>query len=537
MLTLVSTLLGGIGLFLLGMILMSEGLKGAAGQALRGILERSTGTTVRAFASGAGITALVQSSSATIIATIGFVSAGLLTFASALGVIVGAAVGTTSTGWIVALLGLKFSAAAVAMPLVGVGALLRLLTGGRLAHVGMALAGFGLIFVGIEMLRAGMGGLAAPLDLAAIPSATLLGGLRLVLIGIVTTVVLQSSSAAIALSLTAVHTGAVGLEQAALLVIGQNVGTTVTSALAAFGGSTPARRTGVGHVLFNSFSGLVAFVAVGPLLAFSERVAHAAGSTEASVVIAVFHTVFNLAGAVIILPLLGPFARLLTRIIPEREPALTRHLDRTLVEIPSVAVEAATRTVIEVARIAVLEAQAKAAGETPSTARLEEARQALEATHRFLGRIRMSRDAREDMAQRLALLHASDHLGRMIRGLLQETPRRYNELPELQGAVRALVEAFREAEKWLQTREDGQAVVDALAAASAAQAALRREYRASLLRRTAAGGLQPEDAPARLEVMRQIDHLLYHGWRAMHHLVLPTSEEELALTDADMAPL
>jgi phosphate:Na+ symporter len=528
LLLLASNLLGGIGLFLLGMILMSDGLKAAAGNALQGILERSTGTTFRAFASGAGITALVQSSSATILATIGFVSAGLLTFPSALGVIVGAAVGTTSTGWIVSLLGLKFNVASVALPLIGAGALLRLFASGRAAHVGMALAGFGLIFVGIEMLRAGMGEVALQFDLGAIAGTTLLGGLQLVAIGVAMTVVLQSSSAAVALALTAVHTGAIDLHQAAFLVIGHNVGTTVTSALASIGGSVPARRTAVGHVLFNTFSGTVAFLAAGPLLALSTLLAGLGGTDEAAVVIAVFHTVFNVAGALVILPLLQPFARTVTRLIPERTPALTRHLDRTLLELPAVAVAAADRTIREIARISFEEALGLPQGRSPRLARLGEARAALDETHHFLGSIRSSRDARREVAQRHALLHAGDHLGRLINALRQAPAGGLPDVSEIRNAADDLEETFTGALAWLAEADgDSDALVEMLAQAAQRQAAVRRSYRAELLRRTATGEINPEEALGQLDLMRHIDRLLYHGWRAMHHLASDPEQTSL----------
>ena len=206
--SLLPPLLGGTGLFLLGMILMSDGLKTAAGGSLRRVLERSTGTPVSAFLSGVGLTALVQSSSATTVATIGFVSAGLLSFPSAVGVIIGANVGTTSTGWIVSLLGFKMNVGIFALPLIGVGALARLLGSGRRSSLGMALAGFGLIFVGIDFLRTGMGGLAQRIDLSGLSDGSLAGRLAMVAAGFAMAFLLQSSSAAVALTLAALHGGA-----------------------------------------------------------------------------------------------------------------------------------------------------------------------------------------------------------------------------------------------------------------------------------------------------------------------------------------
>ncbi|MDL5056917.1 Na/Pi symporter [Geitlerinema calcuttense] len=149
-------LAGGIGIFLVGMLLLTDGLKAFAGDSLKKTLVRFTGAPWKAFMSGTIITALVQSSSATTVTVIGFVSAGLLTFPQALGVVFGASLGTTSTGWLVSALGLKVSIGYYVLPLIGVGALMRLLARGRWRVLGMALAGFGLIFVGIESLQAGM---------------------------------------------------------------------------------------------------------------------------------------------------------------------------------------------------------------------------------------------------------------------------------------------------------------------------------------------------------------------------------------------
>src|SRR5690606_10329133 len=142
--------LGGIGFFLLGMSLMADGLKAIAGDALKKWLSRFTGGTASSILTGSVITLLVQSSTATTLMTIGFVSAGMLTLLQATGVIFGANLGTTSTGWMVALIGLKFSISQIALPIIGVGVLLKQFSKGRLAHTGMVLAGFGLLFIGIQ---------------------------------------------------------------------------------------------------------------------------------------------------------------------------------------------------------------------------------------------------------------------------------------------------------------------------------------------------------------------------------------------------
>src|SRR5690606_14694255 len=193
-------------------------------EALRSILTRFVSGPVSGVGWGALVTALVQSSTATTLTTVGFVSAGLLTFTQAVGVIFGANLGTTSTGWIVSQLGFKISLGAISPPLVLLGVAMRLLGRGRLAHAGMAVAGFGLLFIGIDMLQDGMGGLSSrvsPADMPGTVESGLVARLILVVAGCIMTIIVQSSSAAMATTLAAVASGAIGLEQAAALIVGQ----------------------------------------------------------------------------------------------------------------------------------------------------------------------------------------------------------------------------------------------------------------------------------------------------------------------------
>lgn len=521
LLTLLPALLGGIGLFLLGMILMSDGLKAAAGGSLQRILERSTRTPLTAFLSGVGLTALVQSSSATTITTIGFVSAGLLAFPAAVGVLIGANVGTTSTGWIVSLLGFKLNVGAIALPFIGVGALLRLLTIGRRANLGMALAGFGLIFVGIDFLQDGMGGAAQRIDLSVFSDAFLPGRLGLVFAGAAMTVLLQSSSAAVALTLTALHSGAIGLTQAAYLVIGQNLGTTVKAILASAGATIPARRTALAHILFNAAAGLLAFVVAPQLLALVDWLTHTLGKADPAVSIALFHTVFNLLGAAIFLPLIAPFARLVTRLIPDSGPAFTRHLDRSLLLAPSVAVEATARALGEIAAATLTEANGLLGG--AGLARQDRtclwaAQTGIHEARAFLARVHLDQHHEQEYNRRLTLLHASDHLDRLIEACLER------ELPlvgaEVLAAAQRLMPEVAEAATWFGQPGWGknEDLVRHLAGASVRQAEERRLHRAWLLAETAAGKVTPDETQAQLEAMRWVDRVGYHTWRAVHHL-------------------
>lgn len=341
-----STLAGGIGLFLLGMVLMSDSLKAMAGESLRTGLARLTGKPIKALLAGMGATAAVQSSTATTMATIGFVSAGLLSFQNAIGVIIGANIGSTSTGWIVALLGMKFSISSLAMPVIAVGAIMKLLGKDRVALAGLALSGFGLIFVGIEFLQQAMAGLAAQVDLTQFSSSGIGPRLVLVLIGIVMTIVLQASSAALATTLAALSTGTIDFSQAMSLVIGQNIGTTATALLAAMGGTANAKRTALVHLLFNVGSAILAFFILQPLFSWGTQawgLRHAGINT--ALALAAFHTAFSVLGAAVFLPQSALLARLAIRLAPERAPPGLRQLDNSLLSVPALAIAAAEKTI------------------------------------------------------------------------------------------------------------------------------------------------------------------------------------------------
>ena len=271
--------IGGLGLFLVGMMLLSDGLVGFAGGALRRALVRFTGTPAKAFASGTLMTALVQSSTATTVTLIGFVSAGLITFAQAIGVVIGASLGNTATGWIVAGLGLKVNLGFYTLPLIGLGALLKLLTRGRGASLGLAMAGLGMLFLGLNTLQDGMRGLSDMFSLASLPSGGLWSHFLVMLIGLAMTAVLQSSTAAIATTLTALHTGAINFDQAAAVVVGASIGTTLTGALVTIGATVYAKRTALAHILFNLVAGVIAIVLLPVFLRVIDWLNDVAGMT------------------------------------------------------------------------------------------------------------------------------------------------------------------------------------------------------------------------------------------------------------------
>ncbi len=329
--------LGGLGFFLLGMSLMTDGLHGLAGHTMRRALTRFTHSPLSGAITGTCSTALLQSSSATTVAAIGFVGASLLTFPQALGIIFGANIGTTFKGWIIALLGFKVQLGMLALLFVFIGALMKLLGQTRMKHLGLAIAGFGLIFVGIGQLQVGMLGLRELIDLSGFAEGSWLARLQLLLLGAGITIITQSSSAGVAITLTALHTGTVSLEQACALVVGMDVGTTATAALATIGGSINARRTGFSHVIYNLLTGCMAFLLIGPYLYFSS---HWLGSLEQEFVLVAFHSSFNFLGVLLVLPFANQFARLIIRLFPS-DDRLTQSLDRQLLSQPELAISAA----------------------------------------------------------------------------------------------------------------------------------------------------------------------------------------------------
>lgn len=420
------SILGGVGLFLLGMTVMTDGLKALAGSSLRTVLARAAATPMRGALWGAIATLIVQSSSATTMTTIGLVSAGLLTFPQGLGLVFGANVGTTGTGWLVALIGVRVSLTAAALPMIFVGALVKLLGRGRLSASGAALAGFGLVLFGLTTLQQGMGGLAERLHPADLPAvlagpgagwfAGMIGVLTLVLVGLAMTAVMQSSTAAIAITMSAHYAGAVGLDQACALIIGQNIGTATSSAMAAIGASTTAKRLAVAYVFFKLIAAVIAlalFPIVTPLLV------RASNTIDGVTLLAGYHTAYNVIGVAVLLPLIDKFTRFVERMLPERGSVLTRCLDPSALATPIAAEEAVRRTVARALGAACTSIggalQAGEAGgrldkDAPS---IRQAGDALRQAQVFMSDVDGPPETEDEQHRLTSTLHALDHASRL----------------------------------------------------------------------------------------------------------------------------
>ncbi|WP_019570570.1 MULTISPECIES: Na/Pi cotransporter family protein [unclassified Thioalkalivibrio] len=417
-LALIAGFLGGLGLFLLGMHLLTDGLRTAGGKALRQILGSWTRTRTRALATGAGVTALVQSSSAVTLAIIGFANAGLLTLGQSIWVIFGSNVGTTVTGWLVSIIGLEIRIEAFALPAIGLGALVFIIMRGpRLRYLGLALAGFGLLFLGIDVLRATFVDLGETVDLGALARPGFAGLVIMVSIGMLLTLAMQSSSASMAMALTAAMSGAIPLEAAAAAVIGSNLGTTIKAVLVVIGATANAKRVAAAHVIFNALTAVVALLMLPWFLAGIEWIWGGPETAPApAMLLALFHTAFNVLGVILMIPLATPMIRRLQHHFggADLDLARPRYLDDSSAGVPELALQSLVMEVDRAGDLAHRMAR-DALAETPPgeegfRQRLDVVERLVEAIGEFAnqaGRVPMADPAAEGIAEavRVARYH------------------------------------------------------------------------------------------------------------------------------------
>ena len=430
--------LGGLGIFLLGMIIMTEGLRSIAGDSMRLALTKFTSTPFSAMLTGTISTAILQSSSATTVAAVGFVGVGILTFTQAVGIILGANLGTTITGWLVALLGFKLKLKLLVLPLILVGAILRLFSEGRVAHIGYAMAGFAVIFVGIAMMQEGMGGLQGILTPDVFPPNTIIGRIQLVIIGAMITVVTQSSSAGVAATLTALNMGNILLPQGMSLIIGMDIGTTVTAVLATIGADVGAKRTGMSHVMYNLISGTIGFILLSPFLYLWHLLLPDQLDRNAEIILVAFHSCFNIIAIMVMLPFIKDFAHFIEKIIPEKKIGYTSRLDHALLDDPKIAIMVIDFT-IEKQLIDLLIYLNRLLGAKTVDKRINlgELQIALDETHRFIDHIHLESSDSQNWKNLVALIHILDHMQRLHERCDEEQDRAMTTIntPELIGLV------------------------------------------------------------------------------------------------------
>jgi len=406
--------MGGLGLFLLGMVVMTDGLKGLAGDMMQQTLARFTHNPTSGAITGAATTAVLQSSSATTVAAIGFVSASLLTFPQALGIVFGANIGTTITGWLVALIGFKFKLTTIVSPLVLVGVLIHLFGRGKTASFGLALAGFSMIFVAITLLQGVMLGLEGMVTPDDFPADTTIGRLKLVAIGIAVTLITQSSSAGVATALAAVHVGTISFPQAMAIVIGMDIATAIKAIVASAGRSVETRRTGLSHVIYNLYTGLVAFLLLTPYAMLMDFISPEIIKNNAEIALVGFHTSFNILCVLLILPFTDQFARLVMHMVPAREATLTSKLESSLLKEPAVALETVKKTLNEeiiVLMEYVRKLVSEKAAADPSFINMMQSE--LDITHDYVDKIHLTPTDGRNWQSLLSSIHTLDHLQRL----------------------------------------------------------------------------------------------------------------------------
>jgi phosphate:Na+ symporter len=323
------TLFGALSLFLFGMKVMSEGIQKLAGDKMRAILSAMTSNRYLGVLTGFFITTLVQSSSASTVMVVSFVNAGLLTLVQSVGVIMGANIGTTTTAWIISFLGFKLNIAAVSLPIIGIAFPMLYFSRDKITSLGETLLGFALLFMGLGLLRDSVPDLHSnPAMFEALQNLTDYGfGSIMIFLGIGTllTIVLQSSSATMALTLVMCNNGWIGFEHGAAIVLGENIGTTITANLAALVGNVHAKRTALAHTLFNIFGVIWMLILFKPFISQidSFMVASGMGSPylQASMVpfgLSIFHTAFNVINTLLLVGFLKYIVKSVEFLMPSR---------------------------------------------------------------------------------------------------------------------------------------------------------------------------------------------------------------------------
>ncbi|GGW71563.1 Na/Pi cotransporter family protein [Alishewanella tabrizica] len=333
--------LGALGLLLLGMDWLSKGLKTAAGPALMQFLQRWTAKPWQGVMFGTAATIAVQSSTVLTVTTIGFVNAGIVSLQNAAFVIYGSNVGTSLTGWFVALVGLQFKIDTLALPMVGIGAILKLFAKqNRAQSIGEALIGFGLFFLGLAYLKNSFDAVFVDIEFAALSQLGFWGIILGVLIGTFLSVVMQASIAVIALVITAVSSGVLPLALAAAFVIGANLGTTSTAIFSTLAATAKAKRLAMLHVIFNVITGVTAILILNPLLWLISLLQDALfHDPNPAISLALFHTLFNVLGVMLMWPLTKWVVQFLDNRFQTQRIGQLRVLDASSLSIPAVAIK------------------------------------------------------------------------------------------------------------------------------------------------------------------------------------------------------
>ncbi|MBU0485514.1 MAG: Na/Pi symporter [Proteobacteria bacterium] len=334
-------LLAGLGIFLFGMYLLEDSIKALSGKAFRRMISNYTRGKLRAIGSGTLITGVLQSSSAVSLIVLAFVGAGVMSMENAIAVMIGANVGTTFNAWIVAFFGFKLKIDSFAFPFIGIAGIGLIFseTNSRLFNLSRLLIGFGFLFLGLNYMKLSVEGFSQAFDLSHFHDYGLWFYL---LLGTGLTAMMQASSATIAITLTALHSQLLDFNMAVAMVIGANIGTTITVLLGSLGKGVLAKKiVGISHLVFNLITGFITFLCIAPLTWLVGTIIDI--NSNSVMALALFHTIFNVIGVIVFYPFIGLLARTLLRIYPYRKTILTAYLDRTPVEV----IEAASAALVK----------------------------------------------------------------------------------------------------------------------------------------------------------------------------------------------
>jgi phosphate:Na+ symporter len=339
----------GVAVFLVGMFFLEDGFRHFTGGALEALLRQTTDTLTKAIFSGFFVTSVVQSSSLVSIIAISFLSAELMGLSQAIGIIFGSNIGSTTTAWIVAGLGLKVKIAYYAMPMLIFGAVLRFFSGKIPQGIGLVLLGLGFVFLGIGYMKEGFDTLKEGIDLVQFAVPGLLGVFAYILVGIVATVIIQSSAATMAIIITALASGQIVYTNALAVAIGANIGTTVTAIIGATASNENGKRLALAHLIFNMVTAAIAVALLPQLASLVERLGGFLGIPEENYVLklALFHTVFNIIGVFAVVPFHARLVAFLERQFTARAlgKGAPKYLDNAVIEMPEPALAALTKEV------------------------------------------------------------------------------------------------------------------------------------------------------------------------------------------------
>lgn len=334
--------LSGLGIFLFGMHELEASLEVLGGKTFKRFLRNSTKKPIYAVFTGAFSTAVLQSSSVVTLMLLAFVKAGIISFQNSIGVVLGANLGTTFTGWLVVIFGFSFKIEAFSLPLIAVGSLGRAFTSSKekLLHTFQLIAGFGFLFFGLDFMKSSIDELASQIDISQFANY---GNFVFLLIGLIFTAIVQSSSATIVIALSMLNAGIIPFVAAGSLIIGANLGTTVTIIIGSLGkGFVAKKRVAFAHLFFNIITAAVAFPILSLVVWFIQDVLDVDNPLYA---LTAFHTIFNVIGVLIFLPFIKPFARFLERLVKDKKVTIAEYISKLLPNDPEASIAALEKEV------------------------------------------------------------------------------------------------------------------------------------------------------------------------------------------------